>query len=152
MSKITVHVHTHAYTLHMCIHTHFKEYVQIYKQKSTNPLTIIIIKLYGYYSITYKLYSLHILFKDTNKIINQKKRLEDENVKLRKRAATMREKIGSLASQLHKAKHSGFHTRRGPSRTKSPLEYTKCHQRRLKQQRRESCGDSLAWLHYHTYW
>ena len=102
-------------------------------------------------TVLHKIIQFTHTLKDTTKIINQKKRLEEENVKLRKRAATMREKIGSLASQLHKAKHSGFRTTRGPSRTKSSSEYTKRHQRRLKQQRRENCGDSLAWLQTEGY-
>ena len=113
------HTHTHAHTH---THTHTEEYLR---------------KVYTYYTYTYTL-------KVTTEIINQKRKLEEENMKLKKRAATMREKMGSLASQLQKAKQRGFHQRRGVSRTKPPSHYTKRHLRRLRQQHRENAA--TLWL------
>ena len=91
---------------------------------------------------------MHLTYtlKDTTELIKQNKELEKENTKLRKTEATMREKITILSGKLQKAKQRGFHSRRGPSRTKSPSDYSKRHLRRLRQQRREKCSNSLAWL------
>jgi len=104
-----------------------------------------------YYTIPHTNYTITFILKDTTEIINQKKKLEKENMNLRKSTAMMRKRIGSLSCRLQNAKRRGFHLRRGPSHTKSPSDYTKRHLRRLKQQRREKCSDSLAWLEAEGY-
>ena len=105
-------------------------------------ITVLYTTILSYASYIHLTYTL----KDTTELIKQNKELEKENTKLRKTEATMREKITILSGKLQKAKQRGFHSRRGPSRTKSPSDYNKRHLRRLRQQRREKCSNSLVWL------
>ena len=112
------------------------------------------ISLMHYCAVLYTSYTsyIHLTYtlKDMTELINKNKKLDKENMKLRKIKTTMRRKIARLSSKLQKAKESGFHSRRGPSH-KSPSDYTKRHLRRLRQQRREKCNDSLAWLEAEGY-
>ena len=51
-----------------------------------------------------------------------------------------------LSSQVQKTQSDGFLLTRGYTRTKSPFDYSKCHQHNLKHHQTEKCTSSLAWL------
>ena len=81
-----------------------------------------------------------------------KQELEEENWRLHKVNAALRHQASYLSDQLQKAQSNGFKPTRGHAKSKSPSDYSKRHQRNLKNQRAEKCSSSsLAWLEAEGY-
>ena len=77
---------------------------------------------------------------------SKQKELEEENQQLHRANKILQQQASYLSNQIQKAQSSGFQPTRGYTRTKSPSEYSICHQYNLKHQRTEKCASSLAWL------
>lgn len=74
-----------------------------------------------------------------------------ENIKLHKHSNSLQSQVTTLSGQLQKACSSGYKPTRGPSKRKSPSQYTDRHNRELKRMRKDKCSSSLAWLQFEGY-
>ena len=71
--------------------------------------------------------------------------------KILKCSNALKYQVNALSVQLQKACSSGYKPTRGPSKRKSPAQYTDRHCRNLKKLRKDKCDASLAWLELEGY-
>ena len=71
-----------------------------------------------------------------------------ENKKLHRHSNGLQSQVTTLSGQLQKACSSGYKPTRGPSKRKSPSQYTDRHNRELEKIRKDKCNGSLAWLEF----